>query len=167
MNNAVMAPLGSDEHERNTKVQLRPKWAGQFDSFSKWVSRASEVLDHRAICVDVLGRRCVIGKDFMRARDENAFPIRYFWEMEPAAPAVALQELCDDPLTVRRAAMLMERGGRKVTGFILQPESGPTSLVHHGATRKLDALSFYTQMHDEAANREDSVEQGPSEQPGV
>jgi hypothetical protein len=35
-----------------------------------------------AICVDALGRRCNIGADFARARDEGAFPVRYFWECE-------------------------------------------------------------------------------------
>lgn len=30
-----------------------------------------------------LGRRCWSGKQFMRARDENAFPVYYFWEMQP------------------------------------------------------------------------------------
>ncbi|MGO4338976.1 hypothetical protein AB4037_29080 [Labrys sp. KB_33_2] len=30
------------------------------------------------ICIDAQGRRCNVGKDFARARDEGAFPIRYF-----------------------------------------------------------------------------------------
>jgi hypothetical protein len=32
-----------------------------------------------AFCVDAQGRRCNVGKDFMRARDEGTFPVRYFW----------------------------------------------------------------------------------------
>ena len=34
--------------------------------------------DVRAICVDALGRRCNIGADFARARDEGAFPVPLF-----------------------------------------------------------------------------------------
>lgn len=68
-------------------VGFEPEWIGQFDSFNAWVDYASRALtgfvgscgeDLKAICVDAKGRRCNIGKDFMRARDEEAFPIRYF-----------------------------------------------------------------------------------------
>lgn len=77
-----------------------PDWAGQFDTFQDWVNHAERALagmeysvgglgaDGRgvpAICVDAKGRRCAIGKDFMVARDEGAFPVRYFWAMRPAA----------------------------------------------------------------------------------
>lgn len=75
-----------------TPCDLRPLWAGEFRDFSDWVNFASIRLtdcQHRlggavpAICVDALGRRCWIGADFHRARDEGAFPVRYFWECEP------------------------------------------------------------------------------------
>lgn len=76
-------------------VILVPNWAGQFHSYQNWVNKASSWLTNddeatgscgekvSAICVDALGRRCNIGKDFMRARDENAFPVRYFWSLTP------------------------------------------------------------------------------------
>lgn len=76
-------------------TSLMPKWAGQFDTFAQWVNSAPQRLSHArdsngypmaAICVDALGRRCHNGRDFARARDENAFPVRYFWECEPAQP---------------------------------------------------------------------------------
>jgi hypothetical protein len=65
-----------------------PEWAGQFDTFEDWCNHASRALTGEvgstgeklsAFCVDAKGRRCNIGKDFMTARDEDAFPIRYFW----------------------------------------------------------------------------------------
>lgn len=64
-----------------------PEWLGQFDSFDDWVNHATRAIGDltgsrgeniSAVCVDSLGRRCHIGADFMRARDENAFPVRYF-----------------------------------------------------------------------------------------
>lgn len=75
-------------------VGFVPEWAGQFDDFLSWVSHASRALTGEvdsngfpmaAICVDALGRRCHNGGDFMRARDESAFPVRYFWtgKVEP------------------------------------------------------------------------------------
>ena len=77
-----------------TPCSLQPKWEGEFSSFDDWVAFASKRLTVArsvvtgtqvpAICVDALGRRCTCGGDFMRARDENAFPVRYFFECEPA-----------------------------------------------------------------------------------
>lgn len=63
-------------------MELRPKWAGEFRTFNQWVNKASGWIDGKAVCVDAKGRRCQIGGDFMRARDENAFPVRFFWEFE-------------------------------------------------------------------------------------
>lgn len=76
-----------------TPCNLVPIWAGEFASFDDWVNFATYRLTgchHRlghqvkAICVDSLGRRCDCGADFMRAREEGAFPVRYFWECAPA-----------------------------------------------------------------------------------
>jgi hypothetical protein len=78
---------------RASPCDLVPIWAGEFASFADWVNAASRRLtgcygsmgqEVPAICVDALGRRCSIGADFMRARDEDAFPVRYFWECQPA-----------------------------------------------------------------------------------
>lgn len=75
---------------------FEPDWAGQFDSFEDWVNHATRALtDWRgsvgeqvgAICVDARGRRCNVGKDFMLARDESAFPVRYFWQLRARAEA--------------------------------------------------------------------------------
>lgn len=68
---------------------LMPKIEGQFDTFNDWVSHASRALtgltgsvgqELSYFCVDALGRRCTCGRDFMQARDDNAFPVRYFTE---------------------------------------------------------------------------------------
>lgn len=93
-NDSVMgsaAVAASKEEAR--QVDLVPDWAGEFHSFDNWVNKATGKLTGRtgsvgevlsAMCVDTLGRRCHVGKDFMRARDENTFPVRFFWEMKPA-----------------------------------------------------------------------------------
>ena len=71
----------------------------QFETFNQWVNHASSWLtchndynntEHgdqagwrghhfTPICFDTKGRICRIGRDFMRARDEDAFPIRWIW----------------------------------------------------------------------------------------
>lgn len=66
---------------------------GQFDTFDEWVNHATRALtgfegsvgeEPKPICIDNLGRRCNVGKNFMRARDEGTFPIRYFIGMRPS-----------------------------------------------------------------------------------
>lgn len=60
----------------------------RFDTFNQWVSKASSWLTRhpafhqerfRAICFDSKGRLCRNGGDMMRARDEDAFPVRWVW----------------------------------------------------------------------------------------
>lgn len=66
---------------------LRPNWVGEFRNFNHWVNYASGRIDKNAVCIDTKGRRCLIGRDFMRARDEGAFPVRYFWDCAPEGVA--------------------------------------------------------------------------------
>ena len=56
------------------------KTLGNFWQFSVWVNKASGWIDGNAICFDANGRRCRMGKDFMRARDENTFPVYFTWD---------------------------------------------------------------------------------------
>lgn len=74
-------------------TDLIPNWEGEFVSYQDWVNFASKRLTVAfsivtgaqvpAICVDAFGRRCTCGGDMMRARDEGAFPVRYFFECIP------------------------------------------------------------------------------------
>lgn len=78
-----------------TPTDLQPNWAGEFSSFDDWVNFARQRLtgtvdpltggEVSSICVDAHGRRCTIGAHFHRARDENAFPVRFFWDCGPPA----------------------------------------------------------------------------------
>jgi len=55
-----------------------------FDSFQEWVNtaesryRRTRAAGHNYVAVDAIGRICRIGKHFMRARAEGAFPVRVF-----------------------------------------------------------------------------------------
>ena len=56
----------------------------QFDSFSGWVNHAQKawkragVSSGDTVCLDAAGRICLIGRDFMKARDEGMFPVVVF-----------------------------------------------------------------------------------------
>jgi hypothetical protein len=52
---------------------------GEFDTFDTWVNKATSWIGGtNPLCADAKGRYCRCGEDFMRARDERAFPVR-FW----------------------------------------------------------------------------------------
>lgn len=64
--------------------------AGEFRSFAGWVNTARRrIAGLHAVCFDAKGRHCAWGAHFMRARDEGAFPVRFWlpdgWE-EMARP---------------------------------------------------------------------------------
>lgn len=133
--------------ESSELVVLKPKWEGQFDTFEKWVARAHILLPGRkgsvgqdlpAICVDALGRRCHVGKDFMRARDEGAFPVRFFWECEAAdlierhaAPAIDQKWLACLAKELREYG---EDGVAQAVAAQLERASGATILAEIGDT---------------------------------
>ena len=53
---------------------------GEFASFDQWVNKATSWIGGtNALCADAQGRICRIGGDMMRARDEGAFPVRYWF----------------------------------------------------------------------------------------
>ena len=55
---------------------------GEFATFATWVNKATSWIGGtNALCADAQGRICRNGGDFMRARDGDAFPVR-FWHGE-------------------------------------------------------------------------------------
>ena len=61
---------------------------GEFASFQEWVNKAASWIGGRnPACYDAKDRRCRNGKDFMLARDENAFPIRFWFGEGGQTPA--------------------------------------------------------------------------------
>lgn len=53
---------------------------GEFRDFNCWVHHATSWIGGRnALCADAQGRICSMGMHFMRARDENTFPVRFWY----------------------------------------------------------------------------------------
>ena len=56
----------------------------EFETFGEWVNKATVKFERcgyrgsQTICVDAHGRICTLGKQFMLARDEEAFPIKVY-----------------------------------------------------------------------------------------
>ena len=64
---------------------------GNFRTFQHWVNHATSYIGgQNALCVDTKDRICRNGADFMRARDEDAFPVRYYFG---AGPETLVQQL--------------------------------------------------------------------------
>lgn len=105
---------------------------GQFDTFDDWVNHAPRALtgftgsvgeEIRPICIDSLGRRCHLGADFMRARDEGTFPVRYFIRMKPAA-----ERASKDVMSLDRALFILGRVHTRDdihAGFVVQVGAYP------------------------------------------
>ena len=78
---------------------------GKFGSFEAWVNKAASWIGGtNPLCADAKGRVCEMGQDFMRARDEGAFPVR-FWYGEGKQTQVQQRK-------ARRAAEKAFAGGR-------------------------------------------------------
>jgi hypothetical protein len=51
---------------------------GEFETYDEWAIFGPQP----PIFLDAHGRRCITQRDFDRARDDGAFPLRYYWETE-------------------------------------------------------------------------------------
>lgn len=61
---------------------------GQFHSFENWVCKATSWIGgENALCVDAKDRICRNGGDMQRARDERAFPVRFYYGAGGETPA--------------------------------------------------------------------------------
>ena len=59
---------------------VEPKEDGEFHNYEEWARLGPLPPFRSAVFTDARGRRCLTHKDFLRAREEGAFPIGYHWE---------------------------------------------------------------------------------------
>lgn len=55
-------------------------WDGEFRTYDEWARFGPQPPYRSATFFDAKGRRCITQQDFARAREEGAFPVRYYWE---------------------------------------------------------------------------------------
>jgi len=66
-----------------SEEKLPDKPEGYFSCFEDWVNTASRRIGGtNSLCVDSKDRVCRMGKDMMKARDESAFPVRYYFGLK-------------------------------------------------------------------------------------
>ena len=66
------------KHRQETVVA--EDWDGEFGSYHEWARLGPRPPYRSATFVDAHGRRCITQQDFVRARDDKGFPVRYRWE---------------------------------------------------------------------------------------
>lgn len=87
---------------RAARHSLPTNWTlgGEFRSFENWCNKASSWIGPAARklcgaqevrCLDAKNRECLSGREFMRARDEGAFPVRYYF-VEQTEPMPEMNE---------------------------------------------------------------------------
>lgn len=69
----------------------------EFSSFTRWVNKAQGwfaaygLTGRDVICLDTKGRICTIGADFMRARDDDAYPVTVYYKNPDASAPDTLE----------------------------------------------------------------------------
>jgi hypothetical protein len=53
---------------------------GEFLTYDEWARLGPLPPFRSAVLIDARGRRCLTHRDFLRARADGAFPVRYYWE---------------------------------------------------------------------------------------
>src|SRR5215471_20637960 len=81
-----MNPKGRTEGSGDGEMKYRrativaDDWHGEFGSYDEWATLGPQPPFRTATFFDAHGRRCITQRDFARARDDRAFPLRYRWE---------------------------------------------------------------------------------------
>jgi hypothetical protein len=86
----------------------------RFDNFAQWFDEGPSWLGRRgptgmAVCLDARNRLCVANADFMRARDQKTFPVRWLWPEDVAALAAAQASECCVPRRNEPSFVLLGR----------------------------------------------------------
>lgn len=55
------------------------EWDGEFETYDEWARFGPQPPCRSATFLDAQGRRCISQQDFARAREDGAFPVRYYW----------------------------------------------------------------------------------------
>lgn len=82
----MTAPIDQEMTETNILFNLVVgEELFEFRSYSQWVNKAASWFSgckpNECICIDSAGRICRTGKQFMRARDEDTFPVKVYVEV--------------------------------------------------------------------------------------
>jgi hypothetical protein len=71
---------GDGEMKYRRATIVADDWHGEFGSYDEWARLGPQPPYRTATFFDAHGRRCITQRDFARARDDRAFPLKYRWE---------------------------------------------------------------------------------------
>ena len=71
---------GDGEMKYRRATIVADDWHGEFGTYDEWARLGPQPPYRAATFFDAHGRRCITQRDFARARDDRAFPVRYRWE---------------------------------------------------------------------------------------
>lgn len=125
-----------------------PEPDGEFKSFNEWVNKAVSWIGYTgAKCFDAKDRPCYNGGDFSRARDENAFPVRWYLpdrfpepKKVPIAVIVALAFLVKQKGAVSLKTLREEKGAGNITPQRIQSFLYEGEIKIENKDNKLDSL---------------------------
>ena len=109
---------------------------GEFQTHIEWINKARSWIGLTgAKCYDARGRRCRMGSDFARARDENAFPVRFYGlhhYPEPYIPSrgefVAIEAIASTEESLSISEIRKHLGAGRITWRKLADILGPDAL---------------------------------------
>lgn len=137
---------------------------GEFVSFETWVNKASSWIGWTgAKCFDAKDRPCRIGRDFMLARDEDAFPVRWYFPdrfPDPVVPTrgdiAALLFLQGSPKADIRDIRKLPGAGnmtwKRITALIDEDGVGPGEDMRTLTPSGLDMCHEHARRHQSARN---------------
>src|SRR5262245_3390184 len=86
-NEAESGRTGSSEEDDmkyRREAVAEKGWYGEFRTYEEWARLGPQPSYRSATFPDGRGRPCITQQDFVRARDDGAFPLRYRWEATEA-----------------------------------------------------------------------------------
>lgn len=123
---------------------------GEFTSFQTWVNKAASWIGYTgARCYDAKDRICRRGKDFAIARDEDAFPVRWYLPNRypsPVIPTVQTMRVRSAVALAGSAGILQEelrkrQGMSSITGKMIEAAlEGRAELVDGRWTMSPDGI---------------------------
>ena len=137
---------------------------GEFATFTTWVNKASSWIGWTgAKCFDAKDRPCRIGGDFMRARDEDAFPVCWYFPdrfPEPVIPTkgelAALRYLQGSPRAdirdIRKVPGAGNMSWKRIEKLLGAENIGPGDEVRAITLDGLNLCHEYSRRATSAAN---------------
>lgn len=137
---------------------------GEFKTFTSWVNHAASWIGWTgAKCFDAKDRPCRIGGDFMRARDEDSFPVRWYFPDRFPAPVIptkgelaALRYLQGTPKAdirdIRKVPGAGNMSWKRLALLLGEGNIGPGDDVRQIGPAGLDLCHEYTDRATRARN---------------